>query len=382
MSSPSEKINIWVPAVVVALVVGILAAAIWDLGRRRVWTFFAQFFPCIRKEVGLDQDINWLNNSLLNRNTVEQEHREVNQDLTESMRSPTLNGLVRSSDTAQPGAHGSINEELASSSNVNFIGPTHDEIIDISETHHDSEERVSLMDSRSQYVEINITSANSDTFGHDAPIRSLNIESNLEHDDATRSTRSCNEEASASGSSGFASNNPLGPDNFHYARMDSTPSSNSSRSMFMATYYLPGQVPTPFVSHVKEQLHNLARRKIRQWKSSVVLQGLLSTHPVVLAKAVKLLKECVEVDKSCTLQLGTWGLLYFKGTSFTKTFTLTFIIVLYNLRLTSTCFALDLREPTHTLGCLNSCLQGTSVQVGSPRPLALSAKKVTRCRLF
>ena len=288
--------------------------------------------------MGLDQDINWPNNSVLyppNRNFVEQEDLLVNQNLAESMRSPILNALVRSSDTAQPGAHGSINEEPASSSNVNTIGPTHDEIIDILETHHDSEERVSLMDSTSQYVENNITFENSDTIGHGAPIRSFNIESNLEHNDATPATRSYNEEASTSGSSGFAFNNPLEPDNFPYARMDSTPSSNSSRSMFMATFYLPDRVPKPFVSQIKEQLHHLARRKIQQWKSSVVLQGLLSTHPVVLAKAVKLLKACVEVDKSCTLQLGTWGILYFKGTSFTKTFILTFIIVLYKLTKTN-----------------------------------------------
>ena len=82
-----------------------------------------------------------------------------------------------------------------------------------------------------------------------------------------------------------------------------------------------GSVPRSFVSHVKEQCHNLAYRKIHQWKSSVVLQGPLSTHPVLLAKAVKLLEDCVEVDKSCILQLGTWGILYFKGTSFTRLYT-------------------------------------------------------------
>ena len=321
MSSPSEKINIWVPAVLVALVVGILAAAIWDVGRRRVWTFLALFCPCIRREVGLDQDINWTNTSVSYppiRNFVEQEDLVVNQNLAESMRSPIVNGLVRSSDILQPGGHNSINEEPASSPNVNTIGPTHDEIIDILETHHDTEGRVPLMDSTSQYVEDNITFENSDTFGHDAPIRSFNIESNVEHVDAAPSTRSYDEEASNSGSSGFTFNNPLEPDNFPYARMDSTPSSSSSSSMFTGTFYLPGSVPRSFVSHVKEQFHNLAHRKIKQWKSSVVLQGPLSTHPVVLAKAVKLLKDCVEVDKSCTLQLGTWGILYFKGTSFPK----------------------------------------------------------------
>jgi hypothetical protein len=56
MSSPSEKINIWVPALLVALVVSILATAIWDVGKRKVWTFLARFFPCIRREVRLDQD--------------------------------------------------------------------------------------------------------------------------------------------------------------------------------------------------------------------------------------------------------------------------------------------------------------------------------------
>ena len=332
MSSPSEKINIWVPAVVVALVVGILATAIWDVGRRRVWTFFAIFCPCIRKEVGLDQDINWPNNSVLyppNRNFVEQEDLVVNQNLAESMRSPIVNGLVRSSDIVQPGGQSSINDEPASSSNANTIGPTHDEIIDVLETHHDSEERVSLMDSTSQHVEDNITFENSDTFGHDTPIRSFNIESNLEHVDATPSTWGYNEAASNSGSSGVTFNNPLEPDNFPYAHMDSIPSSNSSSSVFMGTFYLPGSVPNSFVRRVRERFHNLACRRIQQWRSSVVLQGPLSTHPVVLAKAVKLLKDCVEVDKSCTLQLGTWGILYFKGASFTN-FTLT-CILLYNL---------------------------------------------------
>jgi len=223
-----------------------------------------------------------------------------------------VNGLVRSSNILQPGGHSSINEEPASSSNLNTIRPTHDEIIDILETHHDNEGRVSLMDSTSQYVEDNITFENSDTFGHDASIRSFSIEPNVEHVDAVPSTRSYNEEASTSGSSGFTFNNSLEPDNFPYARMDSTPSLSSSNSMFTATFYLPGSVPRSFVSHVKEQFHNLAHRKIQQWKSSVVLQGPLSTHPVVLAKAVKLLKDCVEVNKSCTLQLGTWGILYLK----------------------------------------------------------------------
>jgi hypothetical protein len=324
MSSPSEKINIWVPAVLVALVVGILAAAIWDVGRRRVWTFLAIFWPCIRKEVGLDQDINWPNNSVSNtpnRYSVEQEDLVRRQNLQESMRPFIMNGQVRSLGIDQPEGHSSPNEEPASSSNVNTIRPTHDEIIDILETHHDTDGRVSLMNSTSQYVEDNITLENSDTFGHDASIRSFNIEPNVEHVDAEPSTQSYNEEASNSGSSGFTFNNPLEPDNFPYARMDSTPSSSSSSSMFTATFYLPGSVPKSFVSQVKERFHKYADHKIQQWKSSVVLQGPLSTHPVVLAKAVKLLEDCVEVDKLCTLQLGTWGILYFKGTSFTTLYT-------------------------------------------------------------
>ena len=389
MSSPNELINIWVPATVVALAISILAAyiwnCIWDLCRRRFWTFWARFFPCITREVRLDQDIlNLLNNivsNLPNRNVVEQGYLEVNQNIEESMRSPIVieelrssgsvepghnisneepassskvnticpthetiemvgthhdtegrvsvsEGLVKSPDIVQPGGQSSINEEPASSSNVNTIGPTQDEIIEISETHHDIEGRVSLMDSTSQYVEDNIIFENSNTFGHDVTLRSCNIESNLEHLDTAPSTQSYNEEASTSGSSGFTSNNPSEPDNFPCAHMDSTPSSNSSSSVFMATLYLAGSLSMSSVSYVKEQLQNLADHPIWQWKSSVVLQGRLSTDPVVLAKAVKLLKDCVKVDKSCTLQLGTWGILYFKGTSFTN-FTLTFKVLYY-----------------------------------------------------
>ena len=329
MSSPSEKINIWVPAVVVALFIGILATAIWDVGRRRVWTFLARFCPCIRREVGLDQAINSVI-YLPTRNFLEQRDQVVDRGLEESMRSLIMNGLVRPSDIVQPGGHNRLNEEPARSSNVNTIGPTHDEIIDILETHHDSQERVSLMESTSQHVEDNITFENSDTVVHDIPIRSSDIESNSEYVDATPSTRGYyNEEASNSGSSRVTFNNPLEPDNFPNAHMDSTLSSNSSSSTFSATLYLPGNVLKPFVGRIKEEFHNFACGKIRQWKSSVVLQALLSTHPVVLAKAVKLLKDCVEVDKSCTLQLGTWGILYFKGTSFTN-FILT-CILLFNL---------------------------------------------------
>jgi len=236
-------------------------------------------------------------------------------------------GPVRSPDIVQPGGHSSVNEEVASSSNVNTIGPTHDKIIELPKTHHDSEGKVSLMDFTSQYVEDNITFENSNTFGHNVTIRSSKV-SNLEHVDAAPSTQSYNKEASNSGSSRFTCNNPLEPDNSPYAHMDSTPSSSSSSSMFTATFYLPGSVPGSFVSHVKERLKNIANRPICQWKSSVVLQGWLPADPVVLAKAVKLLKDCVQVDKSCTLQLGTWGILYFKGTSFTS-FTLTFILLHY-----------------------------------------------------
>ena len=387
MSSTGEKINIWVPAVVVGLLISLLGACIYDLCRRTFWTFWAQFFPCIRRAVGLDQDLNLPNNNVLNppnRNSVEQEDLVVNRNLAESMRSPIVNELLRSSDTVQlgghsisndkpasisngntigpthetidmegthhdtegrvsvvkgpvkppdviqPGGHSSINEEPASSSNVNTKGPTQDEIIQISKNNHDSEERVSLMDSTSQYVEDNIASENSDTFGHDATIRSINIKSNLEHVDGPPSTWRChNKEASNSRSSEFTCNNPLELDNFPYAHnMDSTPSSNSSSSMFVATLHLAECDSLPFVSNVKEQLHNLAHREIQQWKSSVILQVPLSTDPVVLAKAVKLLKYCVEVDKSCTLQLGTWGILYFKGTSFTN-FILTFLVLYY-----------------------------------------------------
>jgi hypothetical protein len=65
------------------------------------------------------------------------------------------------------------------------------------------------MDSISKYEEGNITFENSDIFGHDVSIKSFNIESNLEHVDAAPSTRSYNEKASNSGSSGFTCNNPL-----------------------------------------------------------------------------------------------------------------------------------------------------------------------------
>ena len=330
MSSKTEEINIWVPAFVF-LVLGSIVSCIWgcswDLCRRRFWIFWARFFPWIPREVGLDQDINLPNNivsNLPNRNVVEQGYLEVLQNLEESMRSPIVTEELRSSGFDQPGGHTILNEESASFSNVNTLGPTHDAIIEIH--NYDSEGRESLMDSTSQYVEDNITFENSDTlFGHDEiTIRSSNIESNLEHVDAAApSTRSYNnEEVSNSGSPGFTCNNPLEPDYFPSAHMDSTPnSSSSSSSMFTATLYLPSSFSNSTLRHVKEKLHNIAHRKIRQWKSSVVLQVALSTHPVVLAKTVKLLKDCMEVNKSCTLQLGIWGILYFKGTSFTTLYT-------------------------------------------------------------
>ena len=324
MSSFSEKINIWVPATVVGLGITLLGACIWDLSKRRIWIILARFFPCIRTEVRLDQDILWRNNSVLyppNRNSVEQGDLVSRQSLQEHMTPLIMSGQVISSGIDQPGGHSSLNEEPASSSDVNTIGPTHDVIIDISENQHDSEERVSLMDSTSEYVEDNITFENSDTFGRDAPIRSFNIESNLEHVDATPSARSYNEEGLNYGSSGITFNIPLEPDNFPSAHMDSTPSSSSSSSMFTATLYLPSSVPNSMVRNAKKKLQSFAHRQIRQWKSSVVLQVALSTHSVVLAKIVKLLKDCVEVDKSCTLQLGTWGILYFKGATFTKLYT-------------------------------------------------------------
>ena len=338
------------PAVVVGLLISLLGACIYDLCKRTFWTFWAQFFPCIRGAVGLDQDLSLPNNSVLNppnRNSVEQEDLVVNRNLAESMRSPIVNELLRSSGTVQRGGHSISNDEPASSSNGITISSTH-ETIDMEGTHHDTEGRVPVVrgpvrppdtiqpvgnssineepaSSTSQYVEDNIPSENSDTFGHDATI----IESNFEHVDGAPSTRRYhNEEASNSRSYEFTYNNPLELDNFFYAQMDSTPSSNSSSSMVVVSLHLAESNFQPFVSDVQEQLHNLAHREIRQFKSSVVLQVALSTDPVVLAKAVELLKYCVEIDKSCTLQLGTWGILYFKGTSFTN-FTLTFIVLYY-----------------------------------------------------
>jgi len=375
MSSNTATINAWVPAFVVFVL-----GCIWKY-RCKIWTFCGRFCPCI---LG-DQDTNLSNNiasNLPNRNDVEQGDREVNENLEESMRSPIVSqvlrslvsvqpgghnisneepasssnvntigpthdtkdmvgthhdtegrvfvvkGPIRSPYIVQPGGHSSINEEPASSSHVNTLGPTHDVIIESSESHHDTKGRVSLMGSTSQYVEDNIAFGNSDTFSHDVTIRSFNIESNLEHVDAAPSTRSYNEEASTSGSSGFTCDIPLEPDNSPCAHMDSNPSSNSSSSVFMATLYLAGSVSESSVSYIKEKFQNLANSPIWQWKSSVVLQGRLSTDPVVLAKAVKLLRYCVGFDKSCTLQLGTWGILYFKGTSFTN-FTLTFKLLHY-----------------------------------------------------
>jgi hypothetical protein len=333
MSSHSDIINTWVPATVVGLFVSLLGACIWaciwDLCRRRYWTFWARFFPWILREVRLDQEINLPYNivsNLPNRNVVEQGDLEVNQNLEESMRSPIVIEELRSSDSVQPRGHSISNEQSASSSNVNTIGPTH-ETIDMVRTHHDTEERVSVAKRPIRSPDIVQPGGHSSIIEEPASSSNVNTIRPAHHEIIHLSDTHHDSEGRVSlmdFTSQYVGDNIAYVDS--YAHMDSTPSSNSSSSVFMATLYLAGSLPMSFVSQVKERLENIANRPIWQWKSSVVLQGRLSTDPVVLAKAVKLLNDCVQVDKSCTLQLGTWGILYFKGTSFTN-FTLTFILV-------------------------------------------------------
>ena len=327
MSSPSEKINVWVPAVVVALAVTLLGSCLWDLCRRRFWTFWARFFPCITREVGLDQVINLPNNivsNLPNRNVVEQGDLEVNQNLEESMRSPIVIEELRSSGSVEPGGHNISNEEPASSSNVNAICPTH-ETIDMVGTHHDTEGRVSV--SKGPVKSPDIVQPGGQSSINEEPTSSSNVNTIGPTQDRIIEISETHHDSEGRVSLMDSTSQHVG-DNITCAHMDSTPSSNSSSSVFMATLYLAGSLPTSIVNEVKEKLQNIAGHPIWQWRSSVVLQGRLSTDPVVLAKVVKLLKYCVGVDKSCTLQLGTWGILYFKGTSFTN-FTLKFILLHY-----------------------------------------------------
>lgn len=71
-----QLFNIWFPALVSGLVVGVLAAALWDILRRPTWFFIAsRFWPGILKAVGLD-------NPNLSRADVKAGLREVNEMLS------------------------------------------------------------------------------------------------------------------------------------------------------------------------------------------------------------------------------------------------------------------------------------------------------------
>ncbi|KAG0578737.1 hypothetical protein KC19_4G046500 [Ceratodon purpureus] len=70
-----QQFNTWFPAVVLGLVIGILAAALWDVIRRKTWLFASRFWPGVLKEVGLDHPG-------VSRSEVEEKQREVTEMLS------------------------------------------------------------------------------------------------------------------------------------------------------------------------------------------------------------------------------------------------------------------------------------------------------------
>ncbi|KAG0618155.1 hypothetical protein M758_4G043600 [Ceratodon purpureus] len=70
-----ELFNIWFPAIVGGLIIGLVAAALWGILRRKTWTFASRFWPGVLEEVGLDQS------STLSRTEAEERQQEVTRML-------------------------------------------------------------------------------------------------------------------------------------------------------------------------------------------------------------------------------------------------------------------------------------------------------------
>ncbi|KAG0578739.1 hypothetical protein KC19_4G046600 [Ceratodon purpureus] len=102
-----QQFNTWFPAIVVGLVIGIFAAALWDIFRRRTWTFASTFWPGVLKEVGLDH-------STLSRTEVEEKQRVVTEMLS-AISSQISNTLV----AGKSSMAGAIHPPAAESSTCN-----------------------------------------------------------------------------------------------------------------------------------------------------------------------------------------------------------------------------------------------------------------------
>lgn len=110
MSSYSkDQFNVWFPALVCGLVIGLIAAAAWDILRRRFWYSASRFWPGVLREVGLDN---------ISRVEVEKEMREVSDMLSAihtEVTKPRITPGLPTAKAIDPSSAGSSNSSMNSS---------------------------------------------------------------------------------------------------------------------------------------------------------------------------------------------------------------------------------------------------------------------------